>query len=169
MFYYFFYTITITCSFTPGSCSLTAYQLTASGLEWGKSNKDSGNNVQVQYWIWDHSNFFCFFPLYSGLPSNSLQEGANAAVRAFLGLLHGTPSCILAIFAMFLTCWCLCLGSWCWVVELQLYGHEAQPGHEVWAQIRESEGILQWGAASASDYDYLCIHEYLLQYLYIYI
>jgi pre-mRNA-processing factor 8 len=39
-------TITITCSFTPGSCSLTAYQLTASGLEWGKSNKDSGNNVQ---------------------------------------------------------------------------------------------------------------------------
>mmetsp|Transcript_28524 Transcript_28524/g.46221 ORF Transcript_28524/g.46221 Transcript_28524/m.46221 type:complete len:2342 (+) Transcript_28524:3-7028(+) len=37
-------TIVITCSFTPGSCSLTAYKLTPSGYEWGKNNKDSGNN-----------------------------------------------------------------------------------------------------------------------------
>ena len=37
-------TIVITCSFTPGSCSLTAYKLTPSGFEWGKSNKDTGNN-----------------------------------------------------------------------------------------------------------------------------
>jgi pre-mRNA-processing factor 8 len=35
-------TITITCSFTPGSCSLTAYQLTQSGFEWGQQNKDAG-------------------------------------------------------------------------------------------------------------------------------
>jgi pre-mRNA-processing factor 8 len=35
---------TITCSFTPGSCSLTAYQLSPSGYEWGKNNKDSVNN-----------------------------------------------------------------------------------------------------------------------------
>ena len=35
-------TITITCSFTPGSCSLTAYKLTASGFEWGKANSDKG-------------------------------------------------------------------------------------------------------------------------------
>eukprot|EP00741_Cyanophora_paradoxa_P003665 tig00000093_g3562.t1 len=32
--------IVITCSFTPGSCSLTAYKLTPPGLEWGKNNKD---------------------------------------------------------------------------------------------------------------------------------
>ena len=32
------------CSFTPGSCSLTAYKLTPSGYEWGRSNKDTGNN-----------------------------------------------------------------------------------------------------------------------------
>lgn len=37
-------TIVITCSFTPGSCSLTAFKLTPSGYEWGRNNKDSGNN-----------------------------------------------------------------------------------------------------------------------------
>ena len=37
-------TIVITCSFTPGSCSLTAYKLTPSGFEWGKQNTDKGNN-----------------------------------------------------------------------------------------------------------------------------
>ena len=31
-------------SFTPGSCSLTAYKLTPSGYEWGRNNKDTGNN-----------------------------------------------------------------------------------------------------------------------------
>ena len=33
-----------THSFTPGSCSLTAYKLTLSGYEWGRGNKDTGNN-----------------------------------------------------------------------------------------------------------------------------
>jgi len=33
--------IIITCSFTPGSCSLTAYKITQPGFEWGKSNKDT--------------------------------------------------------------------------------------------------------------------------------
>eukprot|EP00742_Colponemidia_sp_Colp-10_P004444 GILJ01004744.1.p1 GENE.GILJ01004744.1~~GILJ01004744.1.p1 ORF type:complete len:2356 (+),score=385.23 GILJ01004744.1:375-7070(+) len=37
-------TIVITCSFTPGSCSLTAYKLTPAGYEWGKNNKDTGPN-----------------------------------------------------------------------------------------------------------------------------
>jgi len=36
--------IILTCSFTPGSCSLTAYKLTPSGYEWGRSNKDNGSN-----------------------------------------------------------------------------------------------------------------------------
>ena len=31
-------------SFTPGSCSLTAYKLTPLGYEWGRNNKDTGNN-----------------------------------------------------------------------------------------------------------------------------
>lgn len=34
-------TIVITCSFTPGSCSLTAYKVTSAGYEWGKKNKES--------------------------------------------------------------------------------------------------------------------------------
>jgi pre-mRNA-processing factor 8 len=33
-------TITITCSFTPGSCSLTGYKLSASGFEWGRVQRD---------------------------------------------------------------------------------------------------------------------------------
>ncbi|KAL7692648.1 putative tetratricopeptide-like helical domain superfamily, ribonuclease H-like superfamily [Plasmopara halstedii] len=36
--------IIITCSFTPGSCSLTAYKLTPAGYEWGRQNKDNGAN-----------------------------------------------------------------------------------------------------------------------------
>ncbi|OQR97218.1 pre-mRNA-processing-splicing factor 8 [Achlya hypogyna] len=35
-------TIAITCSFTPGSASLTAYKLTPAGYEWGRANKDTG-------------------------------------------------------------------------------------------------------------------------------
>lgn len=31
-------------SFTPGSCTLTAYKLTPSGYEWGRQNTDKGNN-----------------------------------------------------------------------------------------------------------------------------
>lgn len=36
--------IVLTCSFTPGSCSLTGYRLTPIGLQWAKANKDSGPN-----------------------------------------------------------------------------------------------------------------------------
>ncbi|ORZ09583.1 pre-mRNA-processing-splicing factor 8 [Absidia repens] len=39
-------TVTLTCSFTPGSCSLTAYKMTPGGFEWGKNNMDTGNNPQ---------------------------------------------------------------------------------------------------------------------------
>eukprot|EP01103_Thecamoeba_quadrilineata_P007750 TRINITY_DN17584_c0_g1_i1.p1 TRINITY_DN17584_c0_g1~~TRINITY_DN17584_c0_g1_i1.p1 ORF type:complete len:2354 (+),score=376.42 TRINITY_DN17584_c0_g1_i1:360-7064(+) len=39
-------TIVITCSFTPGSCSLTAYKLTPAGFEWGRSNRDHNSNFQ---------------------------------------------------------------------------------------------------------------------------
>ena len=37
-------TIIITCSFTPGSVSLTAFKLTPSGFEWGKQNTEKSNN-----------------------------------------------------------------------------------------------------------------------------
>ncbi len=40
--------VVVTCSFTPGSCSLTAYKLTPGGYEWGRANKDSSANPQVR-------------------------------------------------------------------------------------------------------------------------
>lgn len=36
--------VVITCSFTPGSCSLTAYKLTPAGYEWGRQNRDNSAN-----------------------------------------------------------------------------------------------------------------------------
>lgn len=33
-------TIVMTCAFTPGSCSMSAYKLTPAGFEWGKENMD---------------------------------------------------------------------------------------------------------------------------------
>jgi len=38
--------VVVTCSFTPGSCSLTAYKLTPQGFEWGTQNRDAGMNAQ---------------------------------------------------------------------------------------------------------------------------
>lgn len=37
--------IVLTCSFTPGSCSLTAYKLTPGGYEWGRTNKDVSSST----------------------------------------------------------------------------------------------------------------------------
>lgn len=38
-------TVVVTCSFTPGSCSLTAYKLTPKGFDWGRQHKDDGLNA----------------------------------------------------------------------------------------------------------------------------
>jgi pre-mRNA-processing factor 8 len=38
--------IIITCSFTPGSVSLTAYKITDAGIQWARQNKDKINNPQ---------------------------------------------------------------------------------------------------------------------------
>ena len=54
-------TIIITCSFTPGSVSLTAYKLTPTGYDWGRSNTDKGNNPKGKIRIWNfHSNTSMF-------------------------------------------------------------------------------------------------------------
>ena len=39
-------TTIITCAFTPGSCSLTAYKLTPQGYEWGKAKQREGASPQ---------------------------------------------------------------------------------------------------------------------------
>ena len=33
--------IIVTCSFTTGSCSLSAYKLSSAGIDWGKNNKET--------------------------------------------------------------------------------------------------------------------------------
>merc|ERR1719204_367393 len=40
--------IIVTCSFTPGSCTLTAYRTTPSGYEWGKKNRGKELNAQFK-------------------------------------------------------------------------------------------------------------------------
>jgi len=37
--------IVLTASFTPGSCSLTAYSVTKEGLEWGKKNRNVAGGI----------------------------------------------------------------------------------------------------------------------------
>jgi len=37
-------TIIMTCSFTPGSCSLCAYKLTPQGFEWGRINRENADD-----------------------------------------------------------------------------------------------------------------------------
>jgi pre-mRNA-processing factor 8 len=39
-------TIVMTCSFTPGSCSLSCYSLTPQGFEWGRENRDKEHSHQ---------------------------------------------------------------------------------------------------------------------------
>lgn len=54
-------TIVMTCSFTPGSVSITAYRLTPSGYEFGKNNQDKGNNPKGKcLTIWRILNFRLF-------------------------------------------------------------------------------------------------------------
>ena len=68
--------IVITCSFTPGSCTLTAYKLTPGGYEWGRQNKDSSNPTgylpshyeKVQMLLSDRSAGICLHA-YLSLPS----------------------------------------------------------------------------------------------------
>jgi len=42
-------TVIITCSFTPGSCSLSNYKLTTQGFEWGVKNKDINSSEPVGF------------------------------------------------------------------------------------------------------------------------
>ncbi|KAJ2903259.1 pre-mRNA-splicing factor 8, partial [Coemansia aciculifera] len=42
-------TVVMTCAFTPGSCSLTAYKLTPAGFEWGRDNKDMTSSSPEGY------------------------------------------------------------------------------------------------------------------------
>ncbi|KAF7814382.1 pre-mRNA-processing-splicing factor 8A [Senna tora] len=90
--------IILTCSFTPGSCSLTAYKLTPSGYEWGRINKDTGSNPhgylpthyeKVQMLLSDR--FYGFYMVPDNGPWNYNFMGVRHASGMKYGVKLGTP------------------------------------------------------------------------------
>ncbi|VFQ68725.1 unnamed protein product [Cuscuta campestris] len=90
--------IILTCSFTPGSCSLTAYKLTPSGYEWGRANKDTGSNPhgylpthyeKVQMLLSDR--FLGFYMIPDNEPWNFNFMGVRHSVSMGYGVKLGTP------------------------------------------------------------------------------
>ncbi|XP_022147233.1 pre-mRNA-processing-splicing factor 8A [Momordica charantia] len=90
--------IILTCSFTPGSCSLTAYKLTPSGYEWGRVNKDTGSNPhgylpthyeKVQMLLSDR--FFGFYMIPDNGPWNYNFMGVKHTAGMKYGVKLGTP------------------------------------------------------------------------------
>ncbi|KAJ3699012.1 hypothetical protein LUZ61_002717 [Rhynchospora tenuis] len=90
--------IILTCSFTPGSCSLTAYKLTPSGYEWGRLNKDTGSNPhgylpthyeKVQMLLSDR--FLGFYMVPDNGPWNYNFMGVKHTASMRYGMKLGTP------------------------------------------------------------------------------
>lgn len=90
--------IILTCSFTPGSCSLTAYKLTPTGYEWGRANKDNGSNPhgylpthyeKVQMLLSDR--FLGFYMVPDTGPWNYNFMGVKHTVNMKYGVKLGTP------------------------------------------------------------------------------
>ncbi|KAF4399746.1 hypothetical protein CsatB_012958 [Cannabis sativa] len=90
--------IILTCSFTPGSCSLTAYKLTPSGYEWGRINKDTGSNPhgylpthyeKVQMLLSDR--FLGFYMVPDTGPWNYNFMGVKHTPSMKFGVKLGTP------------------------------------------------------------------------------
>ncbi|XP_062089879.1 pre-mRNA-processing-splicing factor 8A [Humulus lupulus] len=90
--------IILTCSFTPGSCSLTAYKLTPSGYEWGRVNKDTGSNPhgylpthyeKVQMLLSDR--FLGFYMVPDTGPWNYNFMGVKHTPSMKFGVKLGTP------------------------------------------------------------------------------
>ncbi|XP_071932860.1 pre-mRNA-processing-splicing factor 8A isoform X1 [Coffea arabica] len=90
--------IILTCSFTPGSCSLTAYKLMPSGYEWGRTNKDTGSNPKgylpthyekVQMLLSDR--FLGFYMIPDNGPWNYNFMGVKHTASMKYGVKLGTP------------------------------------------------------------------------------
>ncbi|KAL8117354.1 pre-mRNA-processing-splicing factor 8A [Apium graveolens] len=90
--------IILTCSFTPGSCSLTAYKLTPTGYEWGRANKDTGSNPhgylpthyeKVQMLLSDR--FLGFYMVPDNGPWNYNFMGVKHTKIMKYGIKLGTP------------------------------------------------------------------------------
>lgn len=86
-------TVVITCSFTPGSCSLTAYKLTPQGFEWGRQQAEQGpaaeRNHSTQHYERVQmllSDKFCGFFL---VPDDDVWNYNFMGVKHNLGMEYG--------------------------------------------------------------------------------
>ena len=95
-------------SFTPGSCSLTAYKLTLSGYEWGRGNKDTGNNPagylpshyeKVQMLLSDRFLGFFMVPAQGSWNYNFMGESVCLCglIHSFQGRSKNMDKCITKI------------------------------------------------------------------------
>jgi len=76
--------IILTCSFTPGSVSLTAYQLTSAGVDWGSKAKDPLHNPTGYSAAFAHrfplllsDRFLGFYLIPDGIEWNYNFQGAR--------------------------------------------------------------------------------------------
>ncbi|OAF70592.1 Splicing factor Prp8 [Intoshia linei] len=90
--------VIMTCSFTPGSCSLAAYKLTPGGFEWGRSNTEKGANPRgymtthyerVQMLLSDR--FLGFFMIPTHVSWNYNFMGVRHDVNMHYDVVLGTP------------------------------------------------------------------------------
>ena len=90
----------ITCSFTPGSCSLAAYKLTPAGYDWGRQNKDKSPNPPgyvpafyepVQMLLSDHFLGFFMVPDEGSWNYNFLGVRHSAGMKYGLKLDNPLP------------------------------------------------------------------------------
>ena len=128
--------IILTCSFTPGSCSLTAYKLTPSGYEWGRVNKDTGSNPhgylpthyeKVQMLLSDRFlGFYMVNKIFSLSPNHIIMLRCDGSLNrgCFFGLSVGIS------------------GPGRWPLELQLHGSQAYGNHAIRREARNREGLL---------------------------
>ena len=93
-------TVIITCSFTPGSCSLTAYKLTPGGYEWGRQNTDKGSNPKG--YLPSHYEKVNLIPKFNDCilvvcANQLIFLGSNVIVRPFPWIFHDSCARILEL------------------------------------------------------------------------
>lgn len=103
-------------SFTPGSCSLTAYKLTPSGYDWGRNNKDTGNNPRgylpshyekVQMLLSDRFLGFFMVPAQGSWNYNFMGEYTPCSLLIFNELVHSKSDRFLPLLQGWCFLFCL--------------------------------------------------------------
>jgi pre-mRNA-processing factor 8 len=91
--------VVVTVAFPPGSCSVTAYRITPSGFEWGKSNRDFNatslegysNDFYEKAQVWLSEVFLGFFMVPDDLIWNYNFIGLRADQTAKINYVLAVP------------------------------------------------------------------------------